>query len=458
MRLLSRIRQAVERPIQRRFQAAVPQGRGDQVLIALLKRALAVPGVGERVFGEAEAFLVKSALFLTGVRLDASAHEGVGTRWKEDLGQRHYDPDAGACGGARPLPQALLLPHGLYLPLVFDPQSPFVLRRDGGVLRLHLGDLPLFPVEFEARPRYYERTTSGGAPMRLVGVHRLERQVLVEYGSYCRFFADGTACLFCGITAERAPLRPRHGGCFAASPAEVAEVVEAACAEGVATEMQATGGVLPRRAEVDYLLDVGRAMQERLGVATVRGSQAVLCPPSLEEIDALRAAGWEGVAFNLEIWDERLWPGFVPGKAALMPRAGWLLALEHAAQAFGKGKVASVLVAGLEPKRSLLEGVAWLAERGIYGVPIPWAPAPGSALEGHQTPTAAWHFDVLARVLDVWEAHGLPAERHSSGGLPYADLARMRAGVRRDEAAGARRAGPDLRRTLAFEGRVPDLA
>jgi hypothetical protein len=101
---------------------------------------------------------------------------------------------------------------------------------------------------------------------------------------------------------------------------------------------------------VPYFLEVGRAMQRRLGVATVAGSQAVLCPPSLSEVDALREAGWEGVAFNIEVWDERLWPGFVPGKAALVPREQWLRALEHAAQVFGRGKVASVIVAGLEPR------------------------------------------------------------------------------------------------------------
>ncbi len=160
---------------------------------------------------------------------------------------------------------------------------------------------------------------------------------------------------------------------------------------------------------------------------------------------------------NLEVWDERLWPGFVPGKAALLSRDAWLAALEHAAQVFGKGNVASVIVAGLEPKRSALEGIAWMAERGIHGVPIPWAPAPGSALEGHQTPTAAWHFDLLARVLDIWEQHGLPAERHSSGGLPYADLARMREHLRRDEAAGKAASAADARRAIAFEGKLPEV-
>ena len=99
--------------------------------------------------------------------------------------------------------------------------------------------------------------------------------------------------------------------------------------------------------------------------------------------------GGEGVAFNLEVWDPALWPGIVPGKAAGLSQDKWLEALEYAVGIFGKGNVTSVLIAGMEPKKSHWAGVEWLAQRGIYGVPIPWSPTPGSPLEGHQTPTAA---------------------------------------------------------------------
>jgi hypothetical protein len=446
----------VQRRIEARLRAAVAKAGGDAALTAALGKVLSRPELAERVYGEGETFLVKAALFMAGVRLDPSAREGVGTTWKEDLGQRHYDPDA-----RRPrdgaVPHAIRLPHGFQLPLTVRADAPFVLRRDGGRLYLYADDLRLFPVEYERRPAWYARDTSGGVPMRHVGVHRLERQVLCEYNATCRFFAERAACLFCGIVSERPLLGPRHGGSFAAAPEEVAEVVEAAYADGC-TEMQLTGGVLPGQAEVGYFLEVGRAMQRRLGVAVVPGSQAVLAPPArLEELVALREAGWEGVAMNLEVFDARLWPGIVPGKAALMPQTRWLEALEQAARVFGKGRVASVLVAGLEPMRSHLDGVEWLAERGIHGVPIPFTPAPGSALEGFQTPTAAWHLAATAKVLDVWERHGLAADRHSSAGLHYSDLARMRAHLRADRAARPERDWTgDLRHRLAVEGKLPE--
>lgn len=431
--------------------------KGDGVLVPLIGRIISQPGLGERVFGEAEVFLVKSALFMCGVQLHPSACEGVGTQWKEDLGQRHYDPD-GDHGGDAPKPHAIHLPHDLYMPLYIDPTSPFSLRRDGGKLFLYVEAMRLFAVELEKRPAYYEQTTSTGLPMYKVGVHRLRRQVLVEYNAYCRFFTEKTACLFCGIVGQPL-LTGRYNKYFGASPQEVAEVVAAAYEEGVASEMQVTGGVLPDQAEVSYFLEVGRAMRDRLGVETVAGSQAVLVPPQeTSEIDALKEAGWQCVAFNMEVWDERLWPGMVPGKHALMPRDRWLERLLHAVDVFGKGQVASVLVAGIEPKRSFLEGAKWLAEHGIHGVPIPWNPAPGSAYEGHQTPTADWHLETTARILDMWEEHGLDPDRHSSGGLHYADLARMRRHLKEEQAAkpDADLTG-DPRYDLSVKGRLPDV-
>jgi hypothetical protein len=86
--------------------------------------------------------------------------------------------------------------------------------------------------------------------------------------------------------------------------------------------MQISGGVLPDRKEVPYILEVGRAVRDRLGMATIPNGQAALVPPERGQMEELKEAGWQGVAFNLEVWDPRLWPGIVPGKAAT--RAGGL--------------------------------------------------------------------------------------------------------------------------------------
>ena len=454
---LSGLRRLIGRPVQERFSAAVPSHRGDRLLLSLIGQLSSNRGVAEKIYGEGETFLIKGALFLTGVRMDPSAFEGVGDRWKEDLGQAHFNPNARARRSRLP-PYALWLPHGLYTPLYLDGRSPFLLRRERGTLYLYLEGLRLFPVEYERRPSYYEQETSSGVPMSHIGPHRLQRQVLIEYGTYCRFFSNDTQCLFCGIIGERPLHHGHYQRFFTASPQEAAEVVDAAYSQGDSSEMEVTGGVIPDRAEVGYILEVGRAMQERLRTATVPGSQAVMVPPDLPQIDELKSAGWEAVSFNLEVWDPRLWPGIVPGKAEVLPREGWLEALEYAVQVFGKGNVSTVLVAGLEPKQAHWAGVEWLAQRGVYGVPIPWTPTPSSLLEGHQTPGAAWHLEVAARDLDIWEKYGLNPHRHTSGGFHYDDLATMREHLRELQADRPDvDVTKDLRHTLAVEGKLPDL-
>ena len=458
MGLMTNIRARVRRPIQERFKAALPIQGGDRFLTNLVGKIASRPGMVERAYGEGEVFLIKGALFMSGVGLDPSAQEGIGTTWKEDAGHYHYNPGAGQ-RQAPLVPHGLHLPHGLFINIKVDPTSPLVLRRENGTLYLYLEDFRLFPVEFEKRPPYYQLATSTGAPMALVGPHRLQRQLLIEYNAYCQFFSQGTQCLFCGIIGEKPPYHGHYQGYFIASPEEVAEVALAAYGDGTCTEMEITGGVLPNRAEYPYILEVGRHVKARLGVDTIPNSQAVLVPPAdPAQIEQLREAGWQGVAFNLEVWDRRLWPGMAPGKAALMSWETWNEALDRAVDVFGKGQVATVLVAGLEPKTSLLQGVEELARRGIYGVPLPWTPVPGSALEGHQTPTAAWHLEVVVKILDSWERHGLAAHRHSSGGLHYDDLATMRSNLGKDygQSNSPETAG-DLRYLLAIKGKLPDL-
>ncbi len=455
--MLSRIRSRVKTLLQQQFTQNLPRTMADKALLGLIGELSAHKGIAENIYGEAEVFLIKGALFMSGVRIEESAYEGVGSIWKEDGGQHHYNPNAKE-RKKRLAPHSLNLPHGLFMPIYLDPTSCFVLRREKGRLFLYLEDLRLFAVEYEKRPRYYDQKTSTGVRMGAIGPHRLQRQVLFEYSAFCRYFSDKTQCLYCGIVGEKLGHNTHYKKYFAVSPGEIAEVARAAYQEQDVRELQITGGVMPEQCEFDYILEVGHAIKEALDCSIIEGSQAVMVPPQqLKQIDALKAAGWQGVSFNLEIWDERLWPGIVPGKAATLSRERWIESLCYAVEVFGKGNVSSVLVAGLEPKRTHWQGVEWLAQHGIYGVPIPWKPSPGSPLEGHQTPTTAWHLEVTARDLDIWEAHEFSPYRHSSGGLHYADMARMREHAR---ALKKRDASYDMyadpRYVIGAQGKLPD--
>jgi len=287
--------------------------------------------------------------------------------------------------------------------------------------------------------------------MRLIGANLLKRALEICYNSYCVLFADHGDCKFCNIGAERPAWTRRYNSYFIATPEEAAEVALAAYGEGACNTLNLTGGILPRRAEVPYLIAVGQALQSAFGMPIIPGSAATLTPPQdLSQIDELYAAGYAYLSFNLEVWNEHARPIYTPGKAKMYTRDQWLAAMEYARNVAGPYRVGSAFVAGLEPMDSLLEGVEFLLQRGIAAAPIPWTVMPGSALEGHRSPSGGWHLELFTRVLDLYERYGLPFPADESVGYIQTDLMLMR----RDLAANPNGAG-DLRHTIAVEGRWP---
>ena len=428
------ISQMLENRVQNQIKSALPIDSGKKGRAAavdrLLGRIISKPGRAETLFGEGEIFLIKAALYLTGVRLEKSAFEGIGTKYKEILGVYQFDLNFGKSESL--LPSELSLPHGFHVPINVNPEAPFSLERAGGTLYLKVNGMRLFPVEYEARPKFYDLETSDGTPMRYLAQHRLGDELMVTYNTYCHTMKNGGQCRFCGLNPQ-SPVIPKRNGYFIQTPRQIAEVAAAAYGEGIINRLEITGGILPERAEVDFIINTGKAICECLGTKTIPRGHAILAAPGdFKQIDELKNAGWEYVFFNLEVWNEHLFRGICPGKDRLVGREHWLKALDYAVEVFGERNVRSILIAGLEPFDSYMEGLKYLTRRGICADPSPLASMPGSAMEGQSAPTAAWLINLLVRTLDYWEGAGWDlAEIANDGWLSFNDLARLRLSARK---------------------------
>jgi biotin synthase-related radical SAM superfamily protein len=417
-----------------RIKGALPSGSGDKILNRLIGGIVSNPNRSQAIFGEGEVFLIKAALYLSGLRLEPSALEGVGTVYKEQIGVYHFDPNLGRTGGL--LPSELALPQGLHVPIIVNDESPFSLAREKGTLYLSANGMRLFPVEYEKRPQFYGKKTSDGVEMYRLAQHRLGDELMLTYNTYCCTLKGSRQCRFCSLNANE-PLDGLRNGYFIQTPGQVAEIAEAGYREGIVKRLEITGGILPHREEIAFALETGRAVKERLGTATVPGGHAVIAPPDdFSQIDELKEAGWEYVFFNLEVWEPNLFAGICPGKAALIGREKWLAALDYAVKVFGKGNVNCILIAGLEPMQSYLEGLEYLTARGIRVDPLPWVPMPGSLLEGHNSPSARWQIDLVIKTLDLWEHHDWAIKGAAKNGwMHFNDLAAMRFHLKEIKAA-----------------------
>jgi biotin synthase-related radical SAM superfamily protein len=171
---------------------------------------------------------------------------------------------------------------------------------------------------------------------------------------------------------------------------------------------------VPERRELEYYIDVAEAIREKYnsfyGVAIIGAPEDVSILPKYKE------AGFSNISHNLEVWDKNLFGLVCPGKSK---RNGgwehWLGSLEAAVDVFGKGNVHTNLVGGLEPKDSILEGIEYLASKGIVAHFSVFRPEKGTPFEGYRSPEASFHWEIVDKATDIFLRYGFSSLQMYSG-------------------------------------------
>ena len=188
----------------------------------------------------------------------------------------------------------------------------------------------------------------------------------------CYFFGDKTECGFCSLAGTA-----KDTGDFRAliTPEHVFETVSATLEDRSARDrieqvMIVGGNMRDLDRGFRHHVGLGRAAAEALKAASMLNQVSVhiaTMPPrdldlirSLEEIE-----NSPHVMFNLEVWDAELFQALCPGKDADYGRQGILDALSALRDVVGAFNAHSLLIAGLEPPGSTLEGARRLASEGI---------------------------------------------------------------------------------------------
>jgi biotin synthase-related radical SAM superfamily protein len=261
-------------------------------------------------------------------------------------------------------------------------------------------------VSWIPRPAYYAKKTTNGMEMVKIGQIGGEDCLFFCYQNYCSFFAKHEQCLFCNLVATSdtydSVLRKKD-------TEDIGEVAAAAFAEGAVKHVLLTGGCFNHEKEIDMVSRILASIRQHTGLDRIPGT--VLPSPAKGKDDARRYhdAGINAIGFSMEIWDERLYRAICPGKSDGTSHDEFVLGIERAVKVFGEGNVYAVLVMGLEPRESFLDGVREITSRGANVVPFVWSPNPGSKLEGHRAPTAQWYVDTALEAAEIVALAKVPA-------------------------------------------------
>ena len=308
------------------------------------------------------------------------------------------------------LPYAFLLKHGFAVGIVTDKNSPYKIVEKNGEYGITFKGEYLTDIAFPETPRFYSKKTKDGVPMKDIAMESsigsTDKSIVVAYSTECSVKDKGQTCLFCVMNGTKG----LEGGEYRPAwkyPHQIAEVVKEAYDKEGYSHLTITGGFVPERREVEYYLDVVEHIKEALGTESFNGTACIGAPLDFSVIEKYKEAGFSTIAFNTEVWGKNYFDIVCPGKVeACGGYDNWIKAIEYAIQVFGKGKVRSNFVAGLQPKEVLFEGFEYLASIGVVTVASSWVPGLGSPLEGHRTPTVDWHWDVQLRHADILRKYG----------------------------------------------------
>lgn len=308
-------------------------------------------------------------------------------------------------------PSCFYTPHNYRVAIRWVPSSKYkLLFQDGNFRIVNTDDqsVVMEKLRFAKRPAYFSLKTSDGTDMRSVAEDRGYGKIFTTYSNECCLRDKGLMCKFCNINSTKDSYGEVQNLTWK-TPRQIAETVREAYKEGFRS-WKICGGFIPERRELEYYLDVADAIIDEVG-DEFHGIAQIGAPNDLSVIAKYKDAGYSAIGTNLEVWNEHLFRYVCPGKADLFGgQKNWIETLREEVNVFGKYRVLTSFVAGLEDKASLLDGEEKMIEMGVIPLPIQWNSNAGAEFEGQRTPEPEWHWEVIDRTTDLWIKYGVSWE------------------------------------------------
>ena len=304
------------------------------------------------------------------------------------------------------------LPHNITARGHFSKWTPYSLVVEDGAPVLYDEDRRVGPIKFLVSNPLSEQRLSTGEKFRDIANLNAQGGFSLAYSTECSLKDKGEDCFFCAVN-ERAK-DPACSKVQIKSAKQVAEAYDLARQAGLGTHFRITGGYIPERRELEYYLDVAEALNEKY--SDFYGVAIIGAPDDLNILEKYKEAGFKNISHNIEVWDRHLFAALCPGKEK---RNGgwqhWVDALERSVDVFGWGNVHSNLVGGLETLDSTLEGIEYLASKGVVAHFSVFRPEVGTPLEGYRSPEASWHYKLVDKATTIFRRYGFNTLQMYSG-------------------------------------------
>lgn len=329
----------------------------------------------------------------------------------QSFGVRLVDPKSGGDsrrGGAGPSDHMPMTIDGstVMIPVHNAPafESPYIVAKPDstGRSRVSRDGVDLGAVQFQLRPRFYERETADGIPYsKIATLHGRDVLATTILQTCIRYQSRTKTCQFCAIGQSLAAGRTIERK----TPQQLGEVAKAAVDLDGVTHMVMTTGTPPGNDRGAKILCESAVGVKAAVDLPIQGQ----CEPPDDDIwfRRMKDSGIDSLGMHLEAVTEVVRERIMPGKAQVNV-ARYFKAFDAAVPVFGRGQVSTYILAGLGDSSDDILGIcARLIRIGVYPFVVPFVPIAGTPLESHPTPTPAFMHDILKPLAGMLHDGGL---------------------------------------------------
>jgi hypothetical protein len=345
------------------------------------------------------------------------------------------------------LPAELKLPDEVHVQVRENHEANFRLRiiENKLVIQDRVKNI-ICSAEFISLPPFAHNLAGDGTKFSDIVVYNGTCNLNFTWNYFCDYFRTKTACRFCNLTPSQDFYPEENITNIYKNARQIADVIEMAkkyhpdpksiMTRGTPHEKQGFGGTLQILEEISKRFPYTNDKERTKLLLTISPTK------DINDVKVLYDNGAHSVSFNFEVFDTGYWKAIVPGKDKYIGRELWEESLIRAVQYFGQGRVFSAMIAGLEPRQTLLQGVEWCCDRGIIPIVVPFSPETGSQFEGFRPPTYKWMMDTMLMCADIilkklpftgtvqyWDEEAPICAECFTGGFLY-DVVKEKAGLK----------------------------
>lgn len=341
-----------------------------------------------------ELIKLKCDLLINGLRLNELRKDLVETQGWEEHRAINF------------LPAELKLPNEVTVQIRENPEANFRLRIIDNVLIVEdKVNTHICEGNFVSLPPFSRNYTNDLTAFEKVVVYNGICNLNFTWNYYCDYFRTGKECRFCNLTPAQDFYPEENISNARKTASQVGDVIEAArkyhtdpksiLTRGTPHDKQGLGGTIQILEELAARFPFTNQRERTKLLMTISPTKKI------EDVKLLFDLGLHSVSYNFEVFDRGYWKAIVPGKDENIGRELWEQSLIEAVKHYGQGRVFSAMIAGLEPRQTLIEGVHWCCDRGIIPIIVPFSPETGSQFEGFRPPTFKWMFDTHIEAAEI---------------------------------------------------------